>query len=148
MKVLPFSCAAVFAEDIRNEEHGLVTIVGVLPDNINTDQKVEGSHPVFPKLGVYVRIVLAVGQIKSHEIVVKMKNPSGSVLFNAPIDPELIKKEIEAVKGSDKPTITLVNRMVAAPFHLQEIGRYTAVVEYGGDEYLAGSLNYTGPKSD
>ena len=48
----PITAIALFCEDIREEQQGTSTIIGVLPDNLSV-----GPGPGFlPKLAIYLRI--------------------------------------------------------------------------------------------
>src|ERR1700710_2233278 len=61
--MLPISAMAIFCEDIREEVGGSVTLVGVLPDNINVGKfsptEVPVAHSVnrmLSKLCIYARL--------------------------------------------------------------------------------------------
>jgi hypothetical protein len=129
------TAVALFCEDIREEQQGTSTIVGVLPDNLSV-----GSGPGFlPKLAIYLRIqidhAVTVSTIRARIIF-----SDGRELEMAPFDLgsfEAAKKE--SIQNSI-PYTGLVAKAIISPVSIQESGRIEVIMAVNGEEFVCGML--------
>ncbi len=130
------SALALFCEDIRQEKGGIVSLVGVLLDNIN----VEGVPGFAPKLAIYIRANFDPTQDLApiwYELIL----PDGSVPVSDHVKREVLEKAQTESLRDGNPIASLVSRAIMSPFAIQQAGRMRVVVHFGDKEILAGSLN-------
>lgn len=137
MKVPPFASVAVFAEDIRQEVSGQVSIVGIMPDNIT----VPNIPGMLPKLAVYVRSVIDVKADAASDLAIALVDPAGTEITRTETSREVIyhSRHTSILQGND--VHILISQMTITPFPMVQEGRFRVVAYYGGEEYLSGSLN-------
>ena len=138
MKIQDFACTAIFAEDLRQEVNGQVTIVGILPDNVEFEGQ---SQAMLPKLCIYVRTVLALTDDAFSPIKVRLEAPSGQPVFESLSSEEFLRSEAKRSADQNAPHLTLISQASMSPFPIRENGRFSVIVEYKDQKYLAGFLN-------
>ena len=134
------SSVAMFAEDSREEVQGSISLIGILPDNVNMEM-VDGQTAVLPKLVIYVRSVIDLRQGDLETLQVSLITPSGQISFQSTTEAGTMADHAAGSKSTDQPILTFITQIVAAPFPLLEHGQFRAVVKYGDYEQLAGILN-------
>jgi hypothetical protein len=133
----PVSVICLFCEDIRQEQNGVNTLVGVLPDNM----AFEKLPAVLPKLGIYVRInidpavdpgtmslALSVPGIDDHIPI-------------AEVEHRLIEAVRKDAQGQQAPIAGIISRAVFSPFNIPREGRMRALATIRGEPVTCGSLN-------
>jgi hypothetical protein len=143
----PTSAIALFCDDIRKEESGQLTLVGVMSDNIrlappHEPSPGEGQTYVrfIPKLGIYLRVNFDVRR-DPRPVVIKVTMPDGEVILEAPIDDATITKAIET-RDRGNPVGGIIQHLIMAGVPLKKLGRMTAEITADGQTYLAGFLNF------
>jgi hypothetical protein len=130
-----FSAIGVFCEDIREEQSGQHTLVGIFSDNVNIPEL-----PLFmPKLAIYIRINLDPA-ISTRTITTKLKVPGGPELPMANLS-NLIDKSTSQARENGMPYAGLLAKTVFSPFPVQAAGKIEAIVQIEGVEYICGALN-------
>lgn len=138
---------ALFCEDIREEKHGVFTLVGLLPDNVNVSAMTidgkdasGGNTKVLGKLCVFIRINFA-PERKPKEIKLKL-------LFGEEERDlgEIEKKTIDeaAQKASERNNALagVISRAVFGGFNFQRAaGQVKIKVIIDDEPHLAAALN-------
>ncbi len=143
----PFSAVCVFCEDIREEKSGQDTIVGTLPDNLVAAKSpslgaAQNIRPGLPRLGVYLRIHLDAEQEIPKEVSAKVINTDGQIVANSTWDHSVVEKTFADSRENHMPVVSLIFKVVAAPFMLNmEGGKITVIAIVDGVERVAGALN-------
>jgi hypothetical protein len=132
---MPLQAIALFCEDIRAEQSGQDTLIGVLPDNMQI-----GQTPGFiPKLGIYVRILLATDS-SAQNIILKMALPDNQEMILGNLE-QLIEQARSAAISNKMPYIGLIAKAVMSPFHDLTAGKITVIAHVDGVDYICGALN-------
>ena len=128
------SAVALFCSDVREEKGNTVTIVGVLPDNLNV-QKLPGA---LPKLCVYVRIHVGVdvdpGTMYTRLVM------DGKEIGRIDIQSKVVDAARARSKDSGKAYAGLISTFVMAPLAIAKPGLMQALVTVRDNEIVAGSL--------
>jgi hypothetical protein len=128
------SAVALFCSDVREEKGNTVTIVGVLPDNLNVP-KLPGA---LPKLCVYVRIHVVVdcdpGALYSRLVM------DGKEIGRIDVQSTVVATVRAKSKASGKAYAGLISTFVMAPLAIAKPGLMEALVTARGNEIVAGSL--------
>ena len=131
----PITAIALFCEDIREEQQGTSTIIGVLPDNLSV-----GPGPGFlPKLAIYLRIQID-HAVNVNTIRARIIFSDGRELDMAPFDlgsVEIAKKE--SIQNSISYT-GLVGKAIIAPVSIQESGKVEVIMTVNDEEFACGTL--------
>ena len=130
-----FTIAALFCEDVRVEQTGQETLVGVLPDNVN----VATIPSLMPKFAIYVRCNFAEGFVLRN-LRIKMNSPSGNVLLDNFVEQSLIKQTIKESSDNQSPIYSIKTFAVFAPFNITEAGHYKVIGIVNDGEHLAGAI--------
>ena len=133
---LSFSAVGVFCEDIREETSGQMTLVGVMPDNVNVP-----SVPAFiPKLALYVRVhfdLATTARVFSARIIVPQR-PDYQL---APPDDRIIAQAKAKAAADGNPFAGVIAKSILAQFLISSFGRIEAVVTVDGADYVCAALN-------
>ena len=133
--MFPRSAITLFCDDIREEHMGMITLVGVYPNNVNVP-----SFPfVLPKLGIYTRILIDVNDAL-RKITIHISAPDGKIELSTEIDEESIAKSQMAAKDKGSPIVGIMAHAIAAPFVVKEAGQIKLIVNIEGVEYIGGVL--------
>jgi len=125
----------LFCEDIREEKTGH-TIIGIFPDNANVPS-VPGA---LPKLGVYIRCHID-PRAKIKSLSAKLRLADGEEIQLAAFDEAAIKKTQAETRQKGTPLAGFIMIAVALRVKVTEAGRMLAIVNVGGTDVLAASLN-------
>lgn len=133
-----FEAMSIFCEDIRGEKSGQDTIIGIYPDNV----AVEVLPFIFPKIGVYIRIRVAVDfQVTPLSVFIHHEGSPRDPDRLTVIDESFIKKSIAQSRAQGTSVTYLISR---AHFQLLKVdGPVRLVVTVGSDKHSveSGSLN-------
>ena len=128
------SVVALFCSDVREEKGNTVTIVGVLPDNLNVP-KLPGA---LPKLCVYVRIHMGVdvdpGTMYTRLVM------DGKELGRIDMQKTVVDAARAKSKDSGKAYAGLISTFVMSTLAIVKPGLMEALVMVRGKEIVAGSL--------
>lgn len=136
---------AMFAEDIREEVQGTMSLIGIFPDNINYDKpEGQGQHPQLPKLVVYVRTIISHSEPITDGLEIQFRSPSGLTLASNPVPAEFILEKQKETEANGSPQTTLISQIRMNPFPLIEDGRFEIMTICGTESTLAGFINVVG----
>jgi hypothetical protein len=131
-----FTILGLFCEDIREEQSGIETLVGILPDNIS----VPSVPGMMPKLCVYVRINFPPSfQMQPGTIVLRF--PDGVEAPVGDLSDELIATARENTIAEGGLLAGIKSRATLSGLTFKEAGRLHLIAKLGDKEYLCGSLN-------
>jgi hypothetical protein len=141
----PTSVIALFCDDIRVEQSGALSLVGVYSDNVKVPDPPPAADGrklplVIPRLGVYVRVNFDV-RSEIGPINVKVTMPDGEVIHDEMIEEKTIA-EGRATKKKGNPVAGLIQRLQFGNLPVT-LGRIVCEVTIGTQTYLAGFLNFT-----
>jgi hypothetical protein len=133
----PVSIICLFCEDIRQEQSGINTLVGVLPDNMAFTK----LPATLPKLGIYVRINID-PTVDHNSITLSLSVPGiNDQIPIAEILPSLIEKVRKDAQTTGSPIAGIISRVVFSPFNIPQAGRIRALATIRGEPVTCGSLN-------
>jgi hypothetical protein len=122
----------LFCEDIREEKSDQLTLVGILPDNVNIPPPppTGATRAMIPKLCLYVRIYFDL-EDDLKEMKVKLSFPDSPIedIDVGGIGEELIRNSREQAVTNGLPIAGIIHRAVLQGFTLPGAGKITAVVE-------------------
>ena len=134
---MPNSIVALFSEDIRFEQNGQHTLVGVLPDNVAMP-KAPGA---LPKLGIFVRVQVET-QASLPEIALNLKNTDGAEIELSGWEMGIIEGAKTDAERSKMPIYGLLLTAVISPFRVPQFGQLILSANIDGVDYIAGALNF------
>lgn len=144
--MLQTSAIAIFCEDIREEQNSIVTLVGVMPDNVNVarpgeSQDNEAASRHLSKLCIYVRVNFDPGaQYRSGSL--RLILPDETVLDLGAIDAATMQKARDNAVSKGNTLAGLITRAVLAGFTLPRLGVVKVEVLLDDQIFLAGALNF------
>lgn len=141
MTIQALAATAIFAEDLRQEASGQVTIVGVLPDNLEAEFPQGSGDAMFPKLSVYTRTMIDIDKFDGSNVRCFLQSPSGNTIFDFTAESAVLLGEAAKGKAQGASYLTVIHQAVLTPFNFSEAGRYSVVIEYAGQTVVAGSIN-------
>lgn len=141
MNYLPCSAVAMFAEDLRDEQAGTHSLIGIMPDNI----EVQSMPGMMTKLAVYTRINFSPDTMPDRLEVLLRVTGDGSILNLSIIPREILQQSVADTMAKNGPLVTIINRTVAAALVIPHPDRLESVVKWNDEEIIAGSLNITLP---
>lgn len=149
-----FNIIALFCQDIREEKDDLLTLVGILPDNIGIERKAapsaqaEGAASVvkgklnrtLSKLCIYVRINFDL-DYELPEAKMQLVFSDGTVHQAGSIENDVIQTSIKQAKEKGNPIAGVLARMELGGFSPPPgVMRFEVVL--GGEAHLAGAMNF------
>lgn len=137
---MAITAVTFFCEDIRNEQAGVDTLIGIMSDNIVTeipDEIPVGLSATLPKVCLYTRINFTSDTVPNL-IGFRLVKPDGTELGRNEISLETIQTAMEGV--GDLPFCGIKSHVKILNFPLSP-GIFQAIVstEYG--EIISGALN-------
>jgi Family of unknown function (DUF6941) len=127
-----------FCEDIREEKQGTLSIIGVLPDNINVAQVPFG----LAKLAFYLRISfdpsIDIGAISN-----KLVFPDGHQISLGEVSADLIERSKREAIERGSPIAGIVIQAGFVSVQIAKEGRIRALTTIGSDSFVAGTVNIT-----
>ncbi len=140
---MTLNVVGVFCEDIREEKSGQVSLVGILPDNVNISQPPPdrpNSRATIPKLGVYVRIHIGV-DYDPGAMSLKLRLPDGREIDLGAVDKFLLDKAKNDARARQLPIAGIISQAVLMGFVLPQSGIITAILEAGQEKHVCAVLN-------
>lgn len=131
----------LFCEACRNEAGGLVTAIGIYPDNINVEFAGDGQ-PILGALCLYsrVRLIARTGTFKP--ISLRFLSPSRQVVFAYTFESDFIEKAAADALEVGNEYFILIAQFEAKPFPILEEGRFTVEVDSDGSSYFGGAVRF------
>lgn len=132
----PLSVVGFFCEDIRDEQTGGETLIGVFPDNM----VVPGVPGALPRAAVYVRINFdPTTPPAGGHIVMRWHDGTETVIGD--ITEALITQSRDGVVSSGLPIVGIKSKTILSPFVVPSAGRIDLVAKFGDAEHLCAILN-------
>jgi hypothetical protein len=129
------TASALFCETVRSEQSGQDTLIGVFPDNINTN--IPG---IMTGLAVYARISFEpVGPTLPMSIMITFTN--GETVTND-IEPSVVQKAQQDAELSGHPLATVISRMQFLNLPVNATGRMTVTAQINKKTYTLAALNF------
>jgi hypothetical protein len=148
-----FNIIALFCQDIREEKDDLLTLVGILPDNVGitriaADAPTDGAAPItrgklnrsLSKLCIYLRVNFDL-DYQLPEVKMQLVFGDGTVHAAGSILPDVIEAAIAQAKEKGNPVTGVVARLELGGF-APPPGVMKFEVVLGDETHLAGALNF------
>jgi len=141
----------LFCEDIREEKSGELTLIGLLPDNINVPpppaELADKTIAAFmPKLGLYLRINLDVAHDRS-PMTLKLVFHDGTEQPIGEVPTEIIEQSQREAIAKNLPIAGIVSRIVMMPFRVHSGGIMQAVLGTKDGDHTCAVLNLLVPET-
>lgn len=142
---------SIFCEHIRQELQGVVSLIGIMPDNIAISPStadlppVEGQVAVIPSLSVYTRVRFPLDRQPRSDIVVQFVSPSGQMIYEAPVERDFILESFSEAQQQGNEYLLVIQQANLANFPVIELGRYVVSVMYDGERFFSGALRISAP---
>lgn len=141
----PISAIALFCDDIREEKSGAITLVGVLPDNIDIPPRPADvppeAHILLPKLCIYVRLHFD-PQMEIGEAKLRVIFPDGSVHDVSSLDSAALLRARDQTVVQNGPFVGVFSRIEMSTVRVTSYGRMKVEFVLDGKSYLCGALNF------
>jgi hypothetical protein len=133
---------ALFCESVREEQAGLTTIIGVLPDNLNLEVQSDDQTPSklhLTRFSIYLRVNFSVDcELGTGKVRLILGDNAVHELSDIPAAILNEAKTNALQKGN---AIAGVLMRTALPADVLQTGKIRAEVEIDGETYIAGILN-------
>ncbi len=126
----------IFCEDIREELGNKVSLIGILPDNLNLSS-IPGT---LPKLGIYTRIHIPITW-EPCALKMFMSAPGTERMLIGETSLELMAESLDMAKRLGGLNGGLTISTIAQSFHIPEPGRIVLECEAPNETFVTGSLN-------
>jgi hypothetical protein len=135
----------LFCEDLREEKSGQITLVGILPDNVNlppTPEVKEGlvARPFIPKLALYVRMHIGI-EDDPGTMTLKVVFPNGEETALGDIENDLIVQAKRQATEKGMPIAGLLSYAVLSGFQAVTAGVVSVVLETKDQRSVIGIMN-------
>jgi hypothetical protein len=132
------SSICLFCEDIRHEQSGVATLVGVLPDNLN----VPATPVVLPKLAMYIRVVFPLSKIPN-----KISAHLQASWFPEPaklgeVTSEQIAAAVDETRAQDGDAVRFNFNIIGATFAVPSPGKVIVITSIDNMNIQAGTLTF------
>jgi hypothetical protein len=138
------NCVGIFCEDIREEVGGTHTVVGVMPDNVVVTappNNEAGGTLLFPKIGIYVRVILDSSHKPKGPISAKASIPGMAEFALGELETEAIDKAFADAAEKNNPMVGIIFKGVASPVQISKSGLATATVTIEQKEIVCAMMN-------
>ncbi len=132
-----FAIVALFCEDVRVEQTGQETLVGVLPDNIN----VAAIPGIMPKLATYVRCNFS-KDFSLKNLRIKMLSPNGDILFDNIVEQAIIQQAMQESRDNGSPIYSIKSFAIFSAFNIAAVGYYNVVSIVNDKEHVSGAIRF------
>jgi hypothetical protein len=130
------SATAIFADDIREDTGGQLTLTGIMSDNVNLN----GVPGFLPKLCFYVRVHISPDD-PVKEISVKIVEPGGIEVPLGGFDRSVIEDSRKNAREAGLPFSGMLLHGAATPFNVTQLGQLVVWVTIDGEQIAAGGIN-------
>lgn len=141
----PTTVMALFCEDIREEKGDVVTLVGILPDNVAVEDPSPGSEgrKSLSKLCIYIRISFD-PETEIGTPLLWLIMPDGTRIQMGQIESALGEKSRSESRTRGNILAGVIARITAGGFQPQH-GSHKVEVEILGKTYLAAAITFNRP---
>ena len=135
-----------FCEDIREEKSGQLSIIGIMPDNLNipappsVKEGTERAQGILPKLGLYVRAQIGLEDAPG-PMEISLIFPDGNTLKLSSFDADLIEAAKRQSKENGLPIAGMVSHAVLVVVPVTGPGKFLAVVDAKEGRQTRAALN-------
>lgn len=149
------NCIGLFCEDIREERNGAITLIGIMPDNANTEvvpisatgEARSGPHvTVLSKICFYVRLNFDL-DLDLPEAEIRLVPFGADPITMGKLDREVIQRARTEAKAKGNFMAGLITRGVLGGYPMPKDGWMKIEVVFPKEIILA-SVIYFKPKSD
>jgi hypothetical protein len=131
------AAVALFCDDVREERSGAITLVGVMPDNV----EVPSVPGAFPRVAIYLRVHLDVdSEPKAMEVLLTF--PDGNQHKIAEFSKEMVKMTQAEAASSGNKLAGFFGSAIASPFPVPSPGRAVVTLKRGDETQVIGGLNF------
>lgn len=140
----------LFCEDIREERDGIVSLVGIFPDNVDNIEVTGGDHgsvklerdmKMLSKLCMYVRVNFD-PDYDLPEPKMRLIQPNGEHVDLGIIEMPIVSKARTDAKAKGNILAGVVARISIGGFRAPKSGLLQLQVILGDEAHLAGALNF------
>ena len=136
---------ALFCEDIRYEEDGVNTLVGIIPDNVSMSADASlgsgrNERSLF-KLCIYTRIHFDPAD-NLNEARLVLTRPDAEPLDFGSIDPKTIADAHLKAKETGHPVAGVISRIILGGFKPPKSGLVKMEVHLRDEVHIAGAINF------
>lgn len=140
---MTLNVVGMFCEDIREEKSGQISLIGILPDNINIaspplDRPM--SRAAIPKLALFVRIHIGI-DYDVGPMSLQLTLPDERKIDLGAIERSFVEKSKKEARAKRLPIAGIISRVVLMNFQLPESGIVTAILEAGQEKHICAVLN-------
>ena len=146
-----FNIVGLFCEDLRDEKDDVVTLLGIIPDDVQVMSAREDSAKnktiatrILSKLCLYVRINFD-PTYNLPEPSLRLVMADGAVLPLGSVDLETVKKSKDAAIKLGLPLAGVLMKVAISGFQ-PKLGLLKAEVILGDDVHLAAALSFRAPE--
>jgi hypothetical protein len=142
-----FNVMAIFCEDIREEKDNVLTLVGMMPDNVIVEAipseigTTEISQRVLSKLCIYLRINFD-PDFELNISAIRIVLPDNTTASGGEVNLELLRKAKTEAKTGGNALAGVIQRIVLGGFRAPDNGSIKLEVDINGETYLAGALAF------
>lgn len=142
------SIVALFCQDIREEKDNVVSLIGILPDNLLTPKIaadaqgfVRSSLRVLSSLHIYLRINFD-PDFDLPEAQMRIVLPTDEIVEVGKISSDVIAQSRSQAKEAGLPMAGVLSRLGIGGFAMPKPGLLKFEVVLGDEVHLAGALNF------
>lgn len=143
-----FNIVALFCQDIREEKNDVVSLIGILSDNIQTPKVIPDEQGVvlsslrqLSSLHIYLRINFD-PDFDLPEANMRVILPTDEVIEVGKIPADVIAQARSQAKETGLPLAGVISRLGIGNFALPKPGLLRFEVVLGDESHLAGMLNF------
>jgi len=143
-----FNIVALFCQDIREEKDEVVSLIGILPDNLQTPKMVPDAQGVIrstarmlSSLHIYLRINFD-PDFDLPEAYMRIVLPTEEVIEIGKIPGDVIAKARSQAKETGLPLAGVISRLGIGSFAMPKPGLLRLEVVLGDEIHLAGIQNF------
>jgi len=133
----------LFCEDVREEKAPLVSLIGIMPDNL-----VIGEFPsAIPRIAFYTRVIFSLDFSPKNPVRVMIRVPGAPEEFKSQEVGVLTFDMIKEAKTSQTGLCSAYSYAAAYNFLIPEAGHLTVYLEVDGEEIITGVVNLALPSA-
>jgi hypothetical protein len=143
-----FNIVALFCQDIREEKDDVISLIGILPDNLLTPKMtpdtvgiVRSSVRVLSSLHIYLRINFD-PDFELPEALMRIVLPDDQIIEVGKISADVIAQSRSQAKEAGLPLAGVLSRLGIGGFAMPKPGILKLEVVLGEQVHLAGALNF------
>jgi hypothetical protein len=132
----PFSAVAIFAEEVREQQGGRLSILNIFPDTI----AVETVPALLATIHAYIRISYDPAH-PPHAVAAGLRVGDAAPIMTQHFDPARLQKAVAETRMTGAKIGTIVARFGATNFQVHDTCLLNATVTWNDEEFIVGSLS-------